>query len=101
MLAQQLDEARKWPGFQRVSGRLAGPMPASFRVVKASVGAGHPKFTALDVGDTFVGKESRQGSVKYEKHGGGLREFHWMDRDDVDLATHSHKTIEPAGEYGR
>jgi len=96
-----LRDSKEWPGFERVGGRLSGSMPASFKVLKASVGHGSPKFSAMDVGDTFVGKEGRHGSVKYEPRGGGLRAGRWMDRDDVLAAVHSHKTIEPHGRYGR
>lgn len=84
-----------WPGAgPRIGGRLAGPMPDGFVVVKAE-----RPFDEVEVGMEYTSRDARHGSVKYlpTTRGGYKR---WMDLDDVMVAARK-GAIQPYGEYGK
>lgn len=78
---------KNWPGFKRVGGKLIGPMPYGFEVVKSS--------RQFKAGEDWVHDgEARHGSVKYVSMDSGKSV--WLDADDINL----NKGIIPYGIFG-
>jgi hypothetical protein len=82
---RHLVEADKWKGFKRVSGRLTGPMPTGFKVLKSDM--------RLKKGDVYkTTGEMGQGNVQYGSKSGKV----WYDKDDI-LMLYMKDIIEPTG----